>query len=119
MKLKDLVEEYGANGFIYLDDGNGSVGEHFIYWDEMVTNKNGKEVPASRIFGNIRMFKHPKTAKAFKGSDPDKKITLLKIVKSVIKDYDSETLFASDWIEDDDRNYPYQATNPYRFRIIF
>ena len=88
------MEEYGGNGFIRDDAGNGSAGPAWIEWDE--------EMEAE--VGDVEM---EKTALE----------DVAKIARYVVRDYDiSGGCFVSGWIYNDKDP---GATNPYRYRIIF
>lgn len=112
INLSTLIDRYGANGFIRIDAGNGSAGPAWIEWD----NKINKE------FGKIKMLPINKNHNVYSdGGDDNHSQSALNVAKHVIRDYscDDNTMYASEWIEDDDRNAPYQAQNPYRYRLIF
>jgi len=109
--LRELIDQYGANGVIRIDAGNGSAGPAWIDWEEDIDN----------LIGGTIMSKENKNKNAYQ-EDCEIKQSLLQVVKHVIHDYavdDDNTLYVSAWIEDDLRNAPYQATNPYRYRLIF
>lgn len=95
MTLRDLVNEYGANGVIRIDAGNGSAGPCFLPWDEVADD-----------LGDTEMV-------------PIADAALDNDARLVMDDETYVVIYASDWIEDDDRNAPYQASNPWRYRIIF
>jgi hypothetical protein len=108
INLSTLIDRYGANGVIRIDAGNGSAGPVWIEWgDEMK-----KEI------GKIKMIPVNPTDRAYEDGDIDD--TIEQEAKRVIPDYSYDpTMYASEWIEDDGRNAPYQAQNPYRYRLIF
>ena len=106
--LSNLINKYGGNGYIRIDDGNGSAGPSWIEWDEDITAE----------YGDTEMAEVEKNTLAY--GDTEREETLIQVATYVIPDYTTdELMFVSDWIEDDNRNYPYQAVNPYRYRIIF
>lgn len=107
--LSNLMDEYGGNGYIRIDSGNGAAGPSWIEWNSGI----------EAICGDIEMQEQNDEATAYGEEDDEKETTLLQIVRYVIPDYASDTIFASEWVEDDNRNYPYRADNPYRYRIIF
>ncbi len=107
--LRELVDQYGANGFILIDDGNGSAGPSWIEWDEEM----------DEAYGDTEMSAAKASDLAYAGQNDDNTDTLDKVAKYVVRDYSSDEMYASEWIEDDDRNAPYQAQNPYSYRIIF
>lgn len=112
INLSTLIDRYGANGVIRIDAGNGSAGPAWIEWD----NETKKE------FGKIKMLPINKNHNVYSGGgDDNHSQSALNVAKHVIRDYscDDNTMYASEWIEDDDRNAPYQAQNPYRYRLIF
>ena len=47
MKLKDIIDEYQANGFISSDAGNGCSGPKWVAWDDDIAAE----------YGNIEMEK--------------------------------------------------------------
>jgi hypothetical protein len=102
--LRELVEEYGANGCIRIDDGNGSAGPCWLTWDKDLDAK----------LGDTEMHVVAKSLRAYK--DKDNHETIIQIAKFVVANYDTDIMHASDWIEDDDDP---TATNPYRYRLIF
>lgn len=109
INLSTLIDRYGANGVIRIDAGNGSAGPAWIEWDKEIAKEIGK----------VKMIPVAATSKAYE--DDDDNSTIEHEAKYVIPDYscDDNTMYASEWIEHDDRNAPYQATNPYRYRLIF
>lgn len=110
MTLRELIDEYGANGVIQIDEGNGSAGPAWIEWDE----------DASEQYGDTEMHKISKNYNAYAGGGYSEHTdSFLQVARYVLNDYDTDVLYASDWIDDDERNAPYQATNPYRYRLIF
>ncbi len=115
-KLRDLLEEYGANGVIYVDDGNGSAGPSFIACgpDASDEDNEGRE-----HLMDISMTLTPATDRCYDAASSAE--TIGDVARDVLPDYNIEAgkLWASDWIEDDERNAPYQAANPYRYRLIF
>ena len=82
----------------------------WIEWDDEIKKELGK----------IKMLPVSATDHAYEDESDDDS-TVEHEAKYVINDYscDNNTMYASAWIEDDDRNAPYQATNPYRYRLIF
>ena len=112
INLSTLIDRYGANGVIRIDAGNGSAGPAWIEWDDEIKKE----------FGKIKMLPINKNHNVYSdGGDDNHSQSALNVAKYVIRDYscDDNTMYASEWIEDDDRNAPYQATNPYRYRLIF
>jgi len=112
INLATLIDRYGANGVIRIDAGNGSAGPAWIEWDDEIKKE----------FGNIKMLPINKNHNVYSGGgDDNHSQSALNVAKYVIRDYscDDNTMYASEWIEDDDRNAPYQAQNPYRYRLIF
>lgn len=112
INLATLIDRYGANGVIRIDAGNGSAGPAWIEWDDEIKKE----------FGNIKMLPINKNHNVYSGGgDDNHSQSALNVAKYVIRDYscDDNTMYTSAWIEDDDRNAPYQATNPYRYRLIF
>ena len=105
--LRELIEEYGANGVIRIDAGNGSAGPAWIEWD--------KEM--DQILGGIVMTTADPQGLAYE--DADNADTIADEALQVVSDYSCDEMWASDWIEDDNRNAPYRASNPYRYRLIF
>jgi hypothetical protein len=103
--LRDLIDQSGANGVIRIDDGNGSAGPMWIDWDEEM----------SELLGDTEMLSVNHNYRAY----PDQATTYAQAARHVIPDYAITEMHASAWIVDDDRNYPYQAQNPYRYRLIF
>lgn len=110
INLSTLIDRYGANGVIRIDAGNGSAGPAWIEWDKEIAKKIGK----------IKMIPQNRNINAYQATDNQSQ-SLLQVARYVISDYscDNNTMYASEWIEDDDRNAPYQAINPYRYRLIF
>ena len=100
--LRELVDDAGANGFILIDDGNGSAGPGWIDWSD--------EIDA--VYGNTIMMQANTTDKAYEqnndGYDSDK--TVGDVAKYVVRDYSTDEMYASDWIAGD---------NGYTYRIIF
>lgn len=94
--LRELVDEYGANGVIRIDAGNGSAGPMWIEWDDETDEQ----------IGDVEMIPV---------NDPE----MDSDARLVMDDPTYHAEYASEWIEDDDRNAPYRATNPYRYRLIF
>jgi hypothetical protein len=111
INLSTLIDRYGANGVIRIDAGNGSAGPAWIEWDDEIKKE----------FGNIKMLPINKNHNVYSGGgDDNHSQSALNVARHVIRDYSCDnTMYASAWIEDDDRNAPYQATNPYRYRLIF
>jgi len=107
--LQDLIDEHGATGVIRIDAGNGSAGPVWVEWDD----------DTARDMGDVEMTRVAATDPAYE--DADVTDTILDAMRDVLgKEHDGGgEIYASEWIEDDDRNYPYQATNPYRYRLIF
>jgi len=104
--LRELVEEYGANGFVLIDAGNGAAGPAWITWDEEIDDE----------YGDTEMVEIAPTARAYE--DEEKSETILNVAKDIISGYTQDaSMYASEWIEDDDRNY--EATNPWRYRLLF
>jgi len=91
--LSELVGEYGANGFIMNDAGNGSAGPSWVEWDEKIADE----------YGDTEMF-----------VNPDKNIK--KTAQYVIGGYDSDEIYTSEWFNADKDP---GATNPFRQQIIF
>lgn len=107
MKLSILMEEYGGNGFLMVSEGNGAIGPSWIEWDEDI----------AAVFGDTEMNEVSTESSAYEDDDKDE--TVMDVTKYVIPDYVTDNMFASVWIEDDNREAPYRASNPYRYRIIF
>lgn len=105
--LRDLINEHGANGVIRIDDGNGSAGPMWVDWDD----------DTDAMLGDTEMTLTPSNTLAY--NDPDNSETIADEADYVSPGYDDVTMYVSDWIEDDDRNAPYQASNPYHYRLIF
>jgi len=105
--LLKLMEEYGGNGFVLISDGNGAIGPSWIEWDEDIAKE----------FGDTKMGEVSTVSSAYEGDDKDE--TVMDVTKYVINDYATDNMFASVWIEDDNRDAPYHAVNPYHYRIIF
>ena len=102
--LRELVDEFGANGVIMIDAGNGCAGPAWIEWDE--------EIDAE--LGDVEML--PVTTDAPAYEDDENEDTILDVAKYVIRDYSTDgEMYASEWIEDDNRG----GSNPYRFRLVF
>lgn len=108
--LRDLINEHGANGVIRIDAGNGSAGPMWADWDDDIDSE----------YGDIVMHEVDKNYNAYTDGDDNHTSSFLQVAHYVVPDYTTDdTMYASDWIEDDDRNAPYRATNPYRYRLIF
>jgi hypothetical protein len=109
--LRELVNESGANGIIRIDAGNGSAGPMWIGWDDAI----------DAAIGGTEMLRVNRNYNAYDNGGDDNHIqTFYQAARQVVPDYDGKSpLWASDWIEEDDRNAPYRATNPYRYRLIF
>ena len=102
--LRELVEGFGANGVIRIDDGNGCAGPAWIEWADDIDAE----------LGDVEMFPAKADDRAYEGDDEyANKDTLETVAKYVIRDYCTDDMFASEWIEDG------QGDNPYRFRLIF
>lgn len=105
--LRSLVEEFGANCFIYIDAGSGCGGESLIDWTDEIAEEYGDtiltEVPpymtldeaGSENYGTVR-----------------------DVYKSVLNKKTDDWNFASEWIERESSG-EYSESNPYRYRIIF
>jgi len=110
INLATLIDRYGATGVIRIDAGNGSAGPAWIEWDDEIKKE----------FGKIKMLPINTHQNVYSdGGDDNQSQSALNVARHVIRDYSCNTMYASAWIEDDDRNAPYQATNPYRYRLIF
>lgn len=105
--LRELMGEYGANGVIRIDAGNGSAGPAWIDWDDEM----------DQALGDVVMMPANPTDRAYEDNDCND--TIRDEAQYVVSDYDSDEVWASNWIEDDNRNAPHRATNPYRYRLIF
>lgn len=109
--LRELVELFGANGFVIIDDGNGSAGPAWVSWDDDI----------DAAYGNTRMSQVDSTAYAYEYADTDEyqsKDSIAKVVDYVVKYYSCDdgamspaTRYASDWIACN--------RNGYKYRIIF
>ena len=81
--LSELINNYGATGYIRYDRGQGSAGAAWVEWDE---DDNDADVEMTE-----------KTSKK-----------LVKIAKDVLAHYqDSDTIFVSEWI-DGGNDYEYR-----------
>ena len=81
--LSELINNYGATGYIRYDRGQGSAGPAWIEWDEDDAN------------AGVEMTE--KTSKK-----------LVKIAKDVLAHYpDTDIIFVSDWI-DGGNDYEYR-----------
>ncbi len=89
--VRDLVEEFGANGIIRVDAGNGSAGPMWLDWE---TCKD--EV------GHIEMY-------------PVEDETLNEAARPILGQPDYEVTYASDWVVGDGQT----GDNPWRFRLVF
>lgn len=100
--LRQLVAEYGANEVLRIDAGNGCAGTMWLDWDTDLDDQLG-DTPMS-------------LASPHEVDNCDSIAILLSIEGGVRRD---EPIYTSEWIEDDERNAPYQASNPYRYRLLF
>ena len=99
--LGELVEEFGANGVIRIDAGNGCAGPAWIEWDDGIDEE----------MGDIEMFPVNGSDRAYEGDDEyANKDTIEDVAKYVIRDYSTEEMYASEWVDDGDG---------YWFRVIF
>jgi len=102
--LRELIEEYGANGVIHIDDGNGSAGPTWVEWNDDIEAE----------WGHIAMHLVAASNRAYEGDDEySNKDTLGDVARYVIRSYSMDELYASDWI------IYGQGDNPYCFRLIF
>jgi len=93
--LQDLIDEYGGNGFVVDDKGNGSAGPTWAVWDEDVLSICG-DIPMARTF--------------------DEEIKeIARLVIEPAEDYGGDEMYVSPWIRDPED----KGSNPYMFRIIF
>jgi len=106
--LRELVEEFGANGVIRIDAGNGSAGPAWIEWTEEDAEELG-DTEMTLVAGDARAYE----------DDSGHQDTVAEVAKHIIAGYSSDELYVSEWIEDDDRGGEYQAVNPYRYRLVF
>jgi hypothetical protein len=103
MTLRELVNEYGANGVIRIDAGNGCGGPTWVDWDK----------DADRDLGDIDMIEHKSSDAAYEEDGHSE--TLMEAAEMANPGYESDTIFASSWIERDEEG----ASNPYRIRVLF
>ncbi len=102
--LRELVEEFGANGVIRIDDGNGCAGPAWIEWADDI----------DAALGDVEMFPATGSDRAYEGDgEYSSKDTLETVAKYVIRDYSTEEMYASEWIGAG------EGDNPYRFRLVF
>jgi hypothetical protein len=97
--LRDLVEEFGGNGVIRIDDGQGSAGPAWLEWDEAL----------DKALGEPEMHPAKITDRAY-DSDNDSTKTLEDIAKYVVRDYSTDEMYASDWLDGDEG---------YFYRLVF
>jgi hypothetical protein len=97
--LRDLVDEFGANGVIRIDDGQGSAGPVWIEWDEMIDTD----------LGGTKMYPAKVSDRAYDDDNSSAK-TLEDVAKYIIRDYSTDELYASEWID---------GGNGYWFRLVF
>lgn len=102
--LKNLVVEFGANGFVMINDGNGCGDPAWYDWEE-----DG----VAEDYGDIEMFLTPEIAAAYDAQDDER--SLLHEICLINRDYKSDNglVWASDWIVKGD------GDNPWRYRVIF
>lgn len=105
--LRELIQERGATGCIRIDAGNGCAGPVWIDWD----------IEMDGTLGDIKMTMCKSTDKAYE--EKENKETLIGVAKSIVSDYASDAIYASNWLMGDDLDLPYRESNPYRYRIIF
>lgn len=101
MTLREIVNTYGAEGIVMMDDGNGSGGPSYTEWTPEI----------DYAYGDTEMLP------VVEGSNDAREIN--EAARSVTDDQRYTALYVSEWIEDDGRNAPYRASNPYRYRVIF
>ena len=106
MILSELVDEYGANGVIRIDEGQGSAGPSWIDWCADDTDLMDEIADVEMTEVNPRVKAYPE--------DSNQTATYYQVVRYVIPDYETDIMYASDWIKDD-KDYH----NPYRYRLIF
>ena len=99
--LAQLMDKYDGNGFILIDDGNGSAGPQWVKWDE----------ESEYSFGNLEMTETGNNAPAY---EPESGLndTIGGIAKMILGE-PQETHFISDWQSDG------EGDNPWRCRVIF
>lgn len=105
--LSELVEYYGANGFVVDDAGNGCAGRCWVPWDD----------DTAENYGDVEMYETD--CDDFVGCDWPHNETLIQVIQDVI-DYDRPDdgkLWASEIIERCEGDFV--DANCYRYRIIF
>lgn len=104
MKLKKLVDRYGANCIIIIDAGNGCGGTAVLDISEEILEE----------YGDTEMRRVKSGARAYEADNPTSD-TVLGAIRYAFADYEPENgkIWASDWIIDG------TGDNPYRYRILF
>jgi len=104
MKLKKLVDKYGANCIIIIDAGNGCGGTAVLDINDDILGE----------YGDREMRKVKSGARAYEAGNPAND-TVLGAIRDALPDYEPEDgkMWASDWIIDG------TGDNPYRYIILF
>ena len=104
MKLKKLVDKYGATCIVIIDAGNGSGGTAILEINEEILGE----------YGDTEMRRVKSGARAYEADNPTSD-TVLGAIMEALPDYEPEDgrMWASDWIIDG------TGDNPYRYRILF
>lgn len=87
--LKDLIEEYDANGFWMNDRGSGSGGVTWIDWNDDIEEE----------YGDIEMY--------------------LTMSTGYLEVANYEYNYKSKWIDKDNTTKGYQSSNPYEIQVYF
>lgn len=98
LTLSDLIDQFGANGVIRIDAGNGSAGPMWCAWDDDLAGE----------IGGLEMSKVDPYDRAY--DDDDNERTYKQEAVYVIGDYDSDEMYAARWIN---------GGNGYMYRFIF
>lgn len=98
LTLSGLIDQFGANGVIRIDAGNGSAGPMWCAWDDDLAGE----------IGCLEMSKVDPDDRAY--DDDDNARTYKQEAVYVIGDYDSDEMYASRWIH---------GGNGYMYRFIF
>jgi hypothetical protein len=99
--LENLMEEYGANGFVIADAGNGSAGPCWVEWSDDVAQE----------YGDTPMF--PATEDEMIDDTDEDYGTLSGAVNYALQEGATSVSHASNLIVSG------EGDNPYRYRIIF
>ncbi|NCC05838.1 MAG: XRE family transcriptional regulator [Proteobacteria bacterium] len=98
LTLSNLIDQYGANGVIRIDEGNGCAGPMWCAWDDDLAGE----------IGGMEVSQVDPDSRAYDDGDNDR--TYRQEAVHVIGDYDGDDMYASRWIN---------GGNGYRYRFIF